>query len=246
MASVAVAAPPSARARMPSTATSAPGIFRSASIARTRSRRLSAAAITRPPRRRPAATASARRRRPADAPSRRACRRRGGGTAVPPGDAGRCARRARSGPPAAPRRAVHAHVGGALEPVRRLRVEVGAVHELAAVEEALAQMADRPFHLPLVCARYAPHDRATNPSVPRSAGTPRSEPVRLRPCGRPTALPRASGRTPVPPAPRRSARTRSPDPRSGPPWSGADRTAATAAANGPAPPAARGDDPTEA
>ena len=51
MASAAVAAPPSARARMPSTASSAPGILGSASIARTRSRRLSAVFLTATPRR---------------------------------------------------------------------------------------------------------------------------------------------------------------------------------------------------
>ena len=53
MASAAEIAPPSTSARMPSTASSAPGILRSASMARSRSRRDGAGSfIAAPPRRR--------------------------------------------------------------------------------------------------------------------------------------------------------------------------------------------------
>ncbi|MCY3624189.1 MAG: hypothetical protein OXH68_21085 [Gammaproteobacteria bacterium] len=45
------------------------------------------------------------------------------------------------------RGAVRAHVGGVLQPTRRLLVEILVFGERAAVEEALSQVADRPLQL---------------------------------------------------------------------------------------------------
>ena len=148
IASPAVAVPLSACARMPSTASSAPGIFRSASIARTRSRRPPAIGFIARPRRRSGVPASPPRRRSAAA-APAPVRSPGAGRAGPPTARARPARRARSGPRAFPRGAVPTHVGRALQPPRRLLVQILVVDERASVEEVLPEVADRPLHLAL-------------------------------------------------------------------------------------------------
>ena len=152
--------------------------------------------------------------------------------------------------PDVPRRAVPAHVGRSLQPAPRLLVQVLVADELAPVEEAFPHIADRTLHLALRGPSCRPGTGGTRapgtPSAGRSAGTPRSPPAPLRRGGRPTPPPSASGRTAARPAPRRSARTHPPGQRTARPSSGAGRTAATAAASSPAPPAARGAGPTAA
>ena len=123
MASLAVAPPLSACARISSTASRAPGILRSASIARTRSRRLIAAAVTvRPPCTRAAAAAALTRR----ARPRRRGRR---GAEAPVGVLQRAERAALVAFEAVDGTfaggAVPANVGDIVHPARRLRVEIG-------------------------------------------------------------------------------------------------------------------------
>ena len=104
IASPAVTPPLSTCASTPSTASRAPGIFKSASIARSRSRRSLAVAVIPPPPRRPATTGAPPRwcRARAGGPARHRGGRRDAGRDGLPRDAAPHARPARSGPRDAP------------------------------------------------------------------------------------------------------------------------------------------------
>ena len=100
IASLAVTAPLSTCASTPSTASRAPGIFKSASIARSRSRRSLAVAVIPPPPRRPATSGAPPRwcRARAGGSARQRAGRRDAGRDGLPRDAAPHARPARSGP----------------------------------------------------------------------------------------------------------------------------------------------------
>ena len=169
MASAAEIVPPSAPERMPSTASSAPGILRSASIARTAGRAG------------PAPERSLQRlridteRSPLDLdgcrqqPLRRGLR----SLAEPETPVGTDGQGAKHRPRVALeavdgtflRRGVPANVGRALQPARGLLVEIVVVHERAAVEEALANVANRALHLALGLCPIGPAGAGQEPPV---------------------------------------------------------------------------------